>query len=246
MADALDLGSSVLRACRFESCSSHPVKTMLCIVPGASLGRRRGKMKRHHLWIPLALLWAGFALPTAVEPAASMGPTSFVAPADEALVVFVRPSKRGKAISFYVVDESKKLLTLVKSNEHVAITLSPGKHSLYVVAENAGLVRAELAAGRTYIISTRPKMGLGRARVVVEPALRTSPNFAESAKWLRDTKQGNPDFDKGARWVRNHRDALDKRISVAEWEWSSGNASARAALTMGVDDGRTQKEAGAL
>jgi len=203
-------------------------------------------MKRHHLLIPFALLWAGFVFQTTVEPVASMGAASFVAPEDKALVVFVRPSKRGKAISFFVFDESKKLLTLVKRKEHVAITLSPGKHTLYVVAENAGLVRAELAAGRTYIISMQPKMGLGKAGVVVEPVLRNSPSFAESAKWLRDTKLGNPDFNKGARWVRNHQDALDKRISVAEWEWSSGDATDRAAMTMGVNDGRTQEEAGSI
>ena len=41
MADALDLGSSVLWMCRFESCPSHLVETTLCIIHGAS---RRGEL----------------------------------------------------------------------------------------------------------------------------------------------------------------------------------------------------------
>ena len=171
---------------------------------------------------------------------------SFVAPKDKALVVFVRPSKLGKAVYFYVVDEKKQLVTLFKGNEHVAIAAPPGKHTFYIVSENAVLVRAELGAGRTYIISTRAKMGLGKARVRVEPVLRGSPSFAQSVQWLRDTKPGDPDFDKGAKWVRKHQPVLDKRIGEAEAEWSAGDAKYRTALSMGVEDGRTAEEAGAL
>ena len=200
---------------------------------------------RYCVVLGFALLSAGFVYPTASEPAASAGPASFVAPEGRALLVFVRASKLGKAINFYVVDEDKRFLTMFKGNQHVAITVAPGKHTFYVVSENAGLVRAELAAGRTYIISTRAKMGFGKARVIVEPVLRDSPSFAESAKWVRDTKPGSPDFDKGAKWVRKHQDAITRRIGKAEEEWSSGEAN-RAALTMGVEDGRTRDEAGAL
>jgi len=157
-----------------------------------------------------------------------------VAPKDKALVVFVRPGKLGKAVYFYVLDKDKKLVTLFKGKEHVAITASPGKHTFYVVSENAKVVQAELGAGRTYIIHTQPKMGLGKARVLVEPVLRNSPNFAESAKWVRETKPGEPDFDKGNKWVRKHQSAIDKRVGEAE------------TVTMGVEDGRTQEEAGKL
>ena len=125
-------------------------------------------------------------------------------------------------------------MTLFKGNEHVAITAPAGKHTFYVVSENAGAVQAELGAGRTYIIHTQPKMGLGKARVTVEPVLRNSPSFAESASWVRKTKAGDPDFDKGNKWVRKHQDAINKRTSDAETS------------NMGVEDGRTQEEAGAL
>lgn len=202
-------------------------------------------MKKRYVLLLVALLWTGFVYPTGSEPAISEGPASFVAPKDKALVVFVRTPRLGKAVYFYVLDQNKKLVTLFKGNEHVAVTAPPGKQTFYVVSENAGLVRADLEAGRTYIIATRPKMGMGKARVIVEPVLRASPSFAESAKWVRDTKPGSPDFDKGAKWVRKHQNKIDERIGGAEEAWSRGEVD-RAALTMGVEDGRTQEEAGAL
>ena len=195
---------------------------------------RLEKMKKHFLPLLVAMLWMGFVYPTASEPAEATGAASFVAPKDKAMVVFVRPEKFGKAVWFYVLDENKNLVTMLKGNEHVAITTSPGKQAFHVVSENAVTVQAEIGAGRTYIIHTKPKMGMGKARVIVEPALRGSPSFAASAQWVRDAKPGEPDFGKGKKWVSKHQDAINTRIGEAE------------TLTMGVEDGRTQEEAGVL
>ena len=203
-------------------------------------------MKGHYLLPLLALLWAAFVYPTTIESTASASPESFVAPKDKALVVFVRKSRLGKAVNFYVVDKKKQLMTMFKGNQHAAVAVAPGKHTFYVVSENAGLVRAELAAGRTYIISALPKMGFGKARVIVQPVLRDTPSFAESSKWLRDTKPADPDLSKGTKWVSKHQPALEERIGDAEEAWSSGDQKYRAALTMGAEDGRTQEEAGAI
>jgi hypothetical protein len=171
---------------------------------------------------------------------------SYVAPPNKALIVFVRPAKLGKAVKFYVVDEDKRFLTMLKGNQHVMIAVEPGKHTFYVISENAGLVRADLAAGRTYVIETRPKMGMGKARVAVQPVLRNTPRFAESAKWLRDTKPYDPDLEDGANWVRKHQPVVQKRIGKAEEDWSRGDESYRATLSMSAEDGRTQEEAGRL
>ena len=191
-------------------------------------------MKKHFLLLLAAALSSGFVFSTAPAPVALTGPASFVAPDDKAMVVFVRPEKMGKAIWFYILDKDTNLVTMLKGNEHVAITASPGKHTFHVVSENAQTVQAELGAGRTYIIHTKPKMGMGKARVIVEAALRGTPSFAESAEWVRDADPGEPDFGKGKKWVSKHQKAIEKRIGDAE------------TINMGVEDGRTQEEAGAL
>lgn len=182
----------------------------------------------------VALLSVAFVYPTTSQTADVAGPAAFVAPKDKAMVVFVRPEKMGKAVWFYILDKDKKLVTMLKGNEHVAINAPPGKHTFHVVSENAVTVQAELGAGRTYIIHTKPKMGLGKARVIVEAALRGKPTFEQSAEWVRDAKPGEPDFGKGNKWVSKHQNAISKRIAEAE------------TVKMGVEDGRTQEEAGAL
>jgi hypothetical protein len=196
--------------------------------------------------VVFALLGVGFAYPPKGQPSSTLEPASFVAPEDKALVVFVRPAPRYKTkrVNFHVFDESKKLLTVFKGKEHMTIEVAPGKHTFYVVSDNAGLVRAELAAGRTYVVLTKAK-GLA-ARVVVRPVLRNSSDFAESAKWIRETKRGEPDFAKGNKWVKKHEDAINMEIKAAEVDWLKMDEKARGSMTMRPEDGRTADEAGKL
>lgn len=197
----------------------------------------------------LGLLCVGFVYPSQDRPASEGSPRSFVAPEDKALVVFVRPAARWykQWRNFHVFDESKKLLTVFKGGKHVTIEVAPGKHTFYVVSDNAGLVRAELAAGRTYVVLTKAKTGLRTwPRVVVRPVLRNSSDFAESAKWIRETKRGEPDFAKGNKWVKKHQDAIDGEITAAELDWLKMDEKARGSMTMRPEDGRTEDEAGKL
>ena len=203
-------------------------------------------MKLGFIVILLAFLCVGFVHAPDGQVASESGPASFVAPDDKALVVFVRPEKVGKAVNFYVFDENKKLLTLFKGNEHVTIAVDPGKHTFYVVSENAALVRAELAAGRTYVIHAQPKMGWGKARVVAHPIFRASSDFDKAAEWIRKTKRGEPDFAKGKKWASKRQDALNTRIAGAEADWLKMDEKVQGGMTMGPEDGRTAEEAGKL
>lgn len=200
-------------------------------------------MKARGLALPLALLCLGSVDPGPIDPAFPGEPASLVAPEDKALVVFARPKSLGKAVNFYVFDENKKLRTLLKGNEFVWTAVEPGKHTLYVVSENAKLVRAELAAGRTYIVRTDAKMGMGKARVRLQAARRDSPSFAESAEWIRKSKRGVPDFKKGEKWASKRQDVLHKRMTAAEEEWAKMGDDEREALTLRPNDGRTAEEA---
>jgi len=198
----------------------------------------------------LGLLCVGFVYPPQDQPASEGSPRSFVAPEDKALVVFVRPAARWYKTNWsnlHVFDESKKLLTVFKGKEHVTIEVAPGKHTFYVVSEDAGLVRGELAAGRTYVVLTEPKIGIVRGvRVVVRPVLRNSSDFAESAKWIRETKRGEPDFAKGNKWAKKHEDAISAGITAAELDWLKMDEKARSSVTLRPEDGRTADEAGKL
>lgn len=207
--------------------------------------RVRMVMKSNHLVLPFALLCLGAVHAGTLEPRSVQEPASLVAPEDKALIVFVRP-KKTPVINFYVFDENKKLVTLYKQRSYATITAEPGKHTYYVVAENAKLVRADVVAGRTYVIHTYPRGGFGKARVAVEPLRRSSPEFGEARDWFRKTAKEKPDFEKGDRWTRKHQPALERRMTNAEEKWSKMDEKAREALTLRPDDGLTAEEAKAL
>lgn len=178
-------------------------------------------------------------------PASTLEPASFVAPEDKALVVFVRLQQY--AFEFYVLDGNKKLLTFLRWKEHVTIEVAPGKHTFYfyIRFENASLVRAELAAGRTYIVRTQYE-GRIKPRVRAHPVLRNSADFAESAKWIREAKRGEPDFAKGNERVQKHQEAIDGEITAAELDWLKMDEKARSSITLRPEDGRTPDEASKL
>lgn len=192
--------------------------------------------------LAVAFSWVGFVDSSRSQAESKAEPTSLVAPDDQALVVFVRP-KRTPVINFYVFDEKRKLRTLFKNKEYAAITVEPGKHTLYVVAENAELIRLEAVAGRTYVIHAYPKMGFGKARVGVEPARRNSPNFKEMNEWFHKTKRGEPDFKKGEKWTSKRQAALERRMTAAEEDWAKMDEEEQEKLTLRPDDGLSADQA---
>jgi hypothetical protein len=210
---------------------------------GREAVRVAAAMNASYFVLPLALLCLASVDGGRSEPVSLQEPASFVAPEDKALVVFARPRALGKAVNFYIFNEDKELVTLFKGKEYASIAVEPGKHTIYVVSENAELVRADLAAGRTYLVLTDPKMGGGKARVRVEVAKRNSPSFAESTEWLSKCKPGEPDFKKGNKWTSKHQDALRRRMTAAEEDWAKMDEKEREAITLRPEDGRTAEEA---
>ena len=200
-------------------------------------------MKARYLILPLALLSMASADDGKVEPVSVQEPASLVAPANKALVVFARPYGLMRAVKFYILDEAQELLTLLRGKEWTSIAVEPGERTLYVLSENAKLVRADLAAGRTYIVSTEPEMGEHKARVRVELAKRKTASFAESTGWLDKCKPSNPNFEKGHKWTSRHPRVVRRRLEAAEAEWAKMDEREREAVTLGAQDGRTAEEA---
>src|SRR5947209_1481562 len=77
-------------------------------------------------------------------------PRRLMAPPDQALVVFVRPSAFAWAVSANVLDESGRFLGDATARGHFAAVVPPGRHLLIIWAENTDVLEAELAPGRIY------------------------------------------------------------------------------------------------
>ena len=194
----------------------------------------------------IALCLAFLSVASSSEAKKSKAATeSFVAPADKALLIFVRTSSMGKAVKFAVVDDKMRALARYKGNQHAVATVEPGKHKLYVIAENTDPIQIEVGAGRTYIILTAVRMGFGKARVTAKPIQRSHPDFAKSVKWVRGTKPSTM-MDELQEWADGNKPSLQKRIGKADEAWAEQSDEWRAQHTMSAEDGRTAEEAGKI
>lgn len=194
--------------------------------------------------IALCLAFLSFASPTDAKKSKAAA-ESFVAPSDKALLIFVRTSGLGKAVKFSVVDDKLRAFARFKGNQHAVATIEPGKHKLYVNAENTDPIQVEVGAGRTYIILTSVRMGFGKARVTAKPIQRSHQDFAESMNWVRETKPST--MMEGLQdWAQGNKRSLEKRIGKADAAWAEQSDEWRAQHSLGVEDGRTADEAGKI
>lgn len=86
---------------------------------------------------------------------------------DKASVYVVRPANMGKAIRIWAfADES--VIGLTKGNTYTHVYLDPGTYIFWSRAENVSAIEYEVAAGQTYFIKHKVKMGGLKARVRTE------------------------------------------------------------------------------
>lgn len=175
-------------------------------------------------------------------PAATAG--SYVAPKDKALVVFVR-EKGARQDHFTVFDEQPQFLTVIeKVRTHVKAVVEPGQHTFYF----GDIVRADLAAGRTYVIRMHAKTTVWGWDIEVEPALRKNKSVAEASQWIRESKLDSPNLAKrAAQWEKKvNTKRMNKSIVASEAAWANGTDEYRAARTIRKNDGFTSAEAASL
>ena len=116
-------------------------------------------------------------------------PQPLVAPADAAVVVFVRPSKFAWAVSANVLDERGRFLGDAVAKGHFAAVVPAGHHVFVIWAENTDAIGAELAPGRIYFVEVAATMGAWSAQMHLHAIKPSRPNFAHRDEWMLDTAQ---------------------------------------------------------
>jgi len=199
-------------------------------------------MKRH-----LPTLFAAVCLSTVAYSfsAESGAETSFVAPADKALLVFVRTSKLYKRRDVKIVDDKLRAYASFEARQHAVALVEPGEHSFYTIGQNTERFDLEVAAGRTYVVLVRVNTGMGNVRAVPDPVKRSDQDFDESVKWIRETKP-SPSAAGLEESAKKKEGDLAERISDANENWKSRNDEWRATHSVSVEDGRTAAEAGKI
>jgi len=158
----------------------------------------------------------------------------------EAMVVFMRSSFVGSAISASVFDVSgteAKFIGIVNNGTKIAYPVTPGEHTFMVVSESADFMQARILPGRTYYALVTPRMGVWKARFSFRPVRQNELSGSEFAGWNSGTHfvVNSPETQNWA--AQNAADVASKRNQY--WpEWNSKPANDRASQSLNPDDGR--------
>ncbi|MEM6771871.1 MAG: hypothetical protein AAF597_14920, partial [Bacteroidota bacterium] len=99
------------------------------------------------------------------------------APADKAVVYFVRTSGLGAALNFHHYD-GDQLIGKFNAGKYLRYECEPGEHVFWARSENRSFVEADLAPGGIYLIQVIPQMGglkAGVQLVVFDPQVGDLP-----------------------------------------------------------------------
>lgn len=183
--------------------------------------------------------------PGKAQKAEESSAESYVAPKGKAVLVLVRNRALTGSVKFRIIDKERRCTAMLKGRTHVGMVAKPGKHKFYILAGKrvvkAERVDAQVTAGRTYIIETRPRAKM-KERVDVETVRRGTDRFAESVHWITGTKSISSNLAECTQWVAQKSSKVTAAITAAEQEWETGGDFYRKARTLKPKDGRTKKE----
>ncbi|MGV3762832.1 hypothetical protein [Parapedobacter sp.] len=100
----------------------------------------------------------------------------------KALVIFTRSALDAPIIKFSYFDNDR-FLGKIGPGSYVAYECDPGKHLFWGKSENRDFLEAELEADQIYLIETKVKTGLVKARIQLlpyGPKLKGAEKFKES------------------------------------------------------------------
>ena len=154
---------------------------------------------------------------TATSPymAAPRLPVPTLAPANAAVVVFVRPSSNASSTATTLLDDRGAFLGDSIEETQFAVVLPPGPHLFLAWAENTAPLQATLLPGRTYYVEVSPRMGFLSARMQLLAITPRRESWKELSAWMKETTQLVPDMAAGQAYLDGRREDVAERIRRA-------------------------------
>ncbi len=156
---------------------------------------------------------------------------SYTPSANEAVVVFMRPSGFGFAIDSSVFDittEKNEIIGIVPAKKKLAYRVKSGKHMFMVIGESADFLQADLIAGKTYYSRVITRPGAWKARFSLAPVKRDKDQ-ENLNKWLNDCTWVEMN-ESAFKWAEQNAASIqDKRITYIE-KWNNNTDEDKATL----------------
>ena len=170
----------------------------------------------------------------------------YVAPKDQALLVFSRPRHRqASETDFRIVDKAGRCVALLKNGWQVATPLWPGKHMLMIVTGEAPptvqLMQAKLSAGKTYIVQLRARVNV-KSPVGMEVIRRADQPLEQFPQDIKAQSPFPQELRSCTEWVSWKRAKIEPRASTAKRKWDEATDESRDEQTVRRNDGWTATE----
>lgn len=161
----------------------------------------------------------GLLLTACVARAEGMVPLAQPLPdrprADEAIVVFVRPSLYARRDLYRIYHDTGALLGVISARSWFFVRLRPGEHAFYADGENTSALRASVLPGRTYYVEVMSRFGVLSSRVQLKAIAPRFERWQYRYAWLAEAtayaSYPRTELDEDARDViRGGREMLSK------------------------------------
>jgi hypothetical protein len=156
----------------------------------------------------------------------------------ESMVVFMRPSGMGFAIQssvFDIINGAPELVGIVAAKTKVAYRTKAGTHLFMSAGENADFMTADLLPNKTYYAYVSPRMGMWKARFVLEPKQLKDLESAEfksdfdACQWVEIAPESN-------QWFSENMNSIQSKRADYYPDWQQKPAEEQLKLSPG--DGR--------
>ncbi len=181
------------------------------------------------------------------QSAAAYDSSDFIAPENEALVVFIQNLYEDRAESFIVFDADKQCVAEVGGRQAEVIPMKPGQYTLYVASFRNQRIDIDLAAGRTYFIRLNSIAKTSNRATEVTLVQRRTESFKLVKTWLQGARvtHGRDDPCRG-KPLKERQNRIIRRINDANSEWKRGDELYRYRYMLLKEDGLTPTEVGWL
>jgi hypothetical protein len=173
---------------------------------------------------PALLVSLAFVVLAGARPAAAYDKSAFVAPKDQALLVFIQNIRDDESMTYMVFDRDRQCLAEVGGREAEIAQMPPGSYSFYISGYKTQRVDMELAPGRTYFIRIFSYDKVVMRRSDVSPVQRGTDSYMQVKFWLQGARVTKASDDPcHGKTIKKQARKVTKQILGADVDWDQGD-----------------------
>jgi hypothetical protein len=172
---------------------------------------------------------------------------AFVAPEEEALVVFIQNLREDRTMSYVIFDPDRQCVAQVGDRQALVVPIQPGQYMFYVSGYNIHRIELDLEAGRTYFIRFYSIEKFATRISDVTLVQRGAQSYTQVKNWLEGATVTHAIDDRcRGKPLQERPKRTQKRINEANASWKNGDELYRFKYKLLKEDGLTAEEIGWL